>query len=54
MDADMAGKDAVYIEVKDDGVGIDPEDQKRIFERFSEWTRAEAGRWEEPVWAFLS
>lgn len=27
-------KDAVYIEVKDDGVGIDPEDQKRIFERF--------------------
>ena len=27
-------KDAVYIEVKDDGVGIDSEDQKRIFERF--------------------
>ena len=23
-----------YIEVKDDGVGIDPEDQKRVFERF--------------------
>ncbi len=26
--------EAVYIEVKDDGVGIDPEDQKRVFERF--------------------
>ena len=28
------GKDTVYIEVKDDGVGIDAEDQKRVFERF--------------------
>ena len=27
-------KDVVCIEVKDDGVGIEPEDQKRIFERF--------------------
>lgn len=27
-------KDAVYLEVRDDGVGIEPEDQKRIFERF--------------------
>ena len=26
--------EAIYIEVKDDGVGIDPEDQKRVFERF--------------------
>lgn len=28
------GKDIVYIEVKDDGVGIEAEDQKRVFERF--------------------
>ena len=27
-------KDVVCIEVKEDGVGIEPEDQKRIFERF--------------------
>ncbi|MDO4293148.1 MAG: ATP-binding protein [Eubacteriales bacterium] len=28
------GAEAVMIEVKDDGVGIAPEDQKRVFERF--------------------
>lgn len=42
--------EAVYIEVKDDGVGIDPEDQKRVFERFSGWTREEAVKWAEPDW----
>ncbi len=28
------GAEAVYIEVSDDGVGIEPEDQARVFERF--------------------
>ena len=28
------GTEAVYIEVEDDGVGIEPEDQARVFERF--------------------